>query len=110
MLLKTPEPEKIVWTKHSEDKIKYYGFSKKRVLNIFRKPTRREEGIAPKTLACMQRIGTKKNPREAWMMYVKRPKEIFIISAWRYPGITPIGQRPIIPEDALTELYQIIKK
>ncbi len=79
-------------------------------MGIFRKPNRIEEGIAPNTIAAMQITGTKKHPSEAWTMYVvlKRPKGIKIISAWRYPGRTPINERPIIPEDTLKELNLII--
>jgi hypothetical protein len=120
MLLKLPESEeKVFWTKHSREKMREYRFSEKRVLRILRKPDRREEGIAPGTIANMQITGTKKHPTEAWMMYqvLKKPpkqsklatgqaKQIKIISAWRYPGRTPAGERPIIPEDTLEELLK----
>ena len=104
------DKEKIFWTQHSKNKLRQYRFSEKRVLGIFRKPNRIEEGIAPNTIAAMQITGTKKHPSEAWTMYVvlKRPKGIKIISAWRYPGRTPINERPIIPEDILKELNLII--
>ena len=100
------EERKIIWTEHSKMKLKQYRFSEKRVLRIFRQPDRTEEGIAEGTIAAMQITGTKRNPTEAWVMYVimKRPKGIKIISAWRYPGRTPKGERPIIPEDTLKEL------
>ena len=111
LLKKLPREEKVFWTKHSQMKMRQYRFSEKRVLRILRKPDRKEEGIAEGTIAAMQITGTKKHPTEAWMMYVilKRPKEIKIISAWRYPGRTPLGQRPIIPEDTLKELDSILK-
>lgn len=98
--------KKIIWTTHSKNKMRQYRFSEKRVLRIFRKPDRIEEGIAPATIAAMQITGTKLHPTEAWMMYVtlKRPKAVKIISTWRYPGRTPLGQRPVIPEDTLEEL------
>lgn len=103
--------EKVYWTQHSKVKIRQYRFSEKRVLRILRKPDRVEEGIAPGTIAVMQITGTKKHPTEAWMMYIvfKKPKVIKIISAWRYPGRTPEEERPIIPEDTLTELEKILK-
>jgi hypothetical protein len=110
MLLKLPETEKkFFWTKHSQKKMRQYRFSEKRVLKIFRKPDRKEEGIAEGTIAAMQITGTKKHPTEAWMMYVvlRKPKGIKVISAWRYPGRTPKGERPIIPEDTLAELEKI---
>jgi len=100
------EERKIVWTQHSKIKLRQYRFSEKRVLKIFRKPDRIEEGIAEGTIAVMQVTGTKKHPTEAWLMYIimKRPRGIKIISVWRYPGRTPKGERPIIPEDTLKEL------
>ena len=112
MLLKLPALErKIVWTEHSKMKLRQYRFSEKRVLRIFRKPDRVEEGIAEGTIALMQITGTRKHPTEAWMMYIilKRPRGIKIISAWRYPGRTPLGERPLIPEDTLEELHKLIK-
>jgi len=104
--------EKVYWTQHSKMKMRHYRFSEKRVLKIFRKPDRTEEGIAEGTVAAMQITGTKKYPTEAWVMYVilKKPKGIKIISAWRYPGRTPVGERPIIPEDTLEELDNILKE
>lgn len=112
MFLKFPqEEEKIFWTKHSQAKMRQYRFSEKRVLRILRKPDRKEEGIAEGTIANMQITGTKKHPTEAWMMYfvLKRPKGIKIISAWRYPGRTPEGMRPAIPEDTIRELNKLIQ-
>ncbi len=123
MFLKLPkDTEKIFWTKHSKVKMRQYRFSEKRVLRILRKPDRKEEGIAPGTIANMQITGTKKHPTEAWVMYQLinskseirnsklKEKKIKIISVWRYPGRTPVGQRPIIPEDTLEELDNIFKK
>jgi hypothetical protein len=111
-LISSSRERKEIWTKHSRVKLKYYRFSEKRVLRIFRKPDRIEEGIAPDTIAAMQITGSKKNPTEAWVMYtvLKKPKGIKIISAWRYPGRTPLGEKPIIPQDALEELYKEIEE
>lgn len=111
MLLANRE-EKVFWTQHSKAKMRQYRFSEKRVLNILRRPERREVGIAPKTIAAMQVSGTKKYPGEVWMMYSylnrtdvgKKERILRIISAWRYPGRTPLGQHPVIPEDTLDEL------
>lgn len=102
--------EKVSWTTHSKFKMRQYRFSEKRVLRILRKPDRREEGIAPKTIANMQIVGTKKNPTEVWMMYQIIKSKIKIISAWRYPGRTKKGEKPIIPEDTLNELDNILRK
>lgn len=108
--------EKIIWTSHARIKMRYYGLSEKRVLKILRRPDRREEGIVPKTIAAMQISGTKKHPTEIWMMYQAtnlnqqngRQKKIRIISAWRYPGRTPENARPIIPDDIVKELNQLL--
>ena len=122
MFLKLPENDgKITWTKHSKAKMRQYKLSEKRVLRILRKPERKEEGIALGTIAAMQITGTKKHPTEAWMMYqiiklkIKKPtvhtqqkSKIRIISAWRYPGRTPVGERPIIPDDILRDLNKLI--
>jgi len=107
MLLKfSDSKEKIFWTNHSKRKMRQYRLSEKRVLRVLRKPERREEGIASGTIALMQITGTKKHPTEVWMMYerFKKPEKIKIISTWRYPGRTPLGERPIIPEDTIREL------
>jgi len=111
MRLKLPEERKVYWTQHSKMKMRQYRFSEKRVLKIFRRPDRVEEGIAEGTIAAMQITGTKKNPTEAWVMYIvlKKPKGIKVISAWRYPGRTPMGERPIIPADTLEEIEKITK-
>jgi len=117
MLLNLSQKEKIVWTNHVKDKMRYYRLSENRVLNIMRKPKRREEGIADGTIASMQPAGTKKNPTEIWMMYQivnsQAKNQIFkktkIISAWRYPSITPLGERPILPDDTLSGLKDILK-
>lgn len=100
------------WTKHSLYKLKQYGLSQQRVKRVIRVPERVEEGIVPKTIAVMQTSGSKKHPYEIWAMYqlkklkvqstklkVKLPenRKIRIISAWRYPGVSP-KNNPIPPE------------
>jgi hypothetical protein len=110
MLLKLLEEKTTYWTKHSKMKMRQYWLSEKRVLRILRKPDRKEEGIVPGTIAAMQITGTKKHPTEIWTMYQIEKSKVKIISAWRYPGRTPIGQRPIIPEDTLEELDKILKE
>lgn len=113
MFLKKLEGEgEVFWTSHSKSKMRQYRFSEKRVLGILRRPDRREEGIAEGTTAAMQITGTKKHPTEAWTMYVtlRNPKGVKIVSAWRYPGRTPEGVRPFIPEDTLEELDQMVRE
>lgn len=108
MFLKQKKQAEIFWTQHAKMKMRQYRFSEKRVLKILRKPDRIEEAIVPGMIAQMQITGTKKNPTEAWLMFqiLKKPKGIKIISCWRYPGRTPQGQRPIIPQDVIEELLK----
>jgi len=115
-LIKAAE-EKFYWTAHSRQKMRYYRLSESRVKRVFRQPDRKEEGVAPRTIALMQRSGTRKNPSEIWMMYQIDPvkpraagaargqqfNRVKIISAWRYPGISPKGKPPI-PDEILFEL------
>ena len=120
MYLKLPSnSEKIHWTSHSKEKMKQYLLSEKRVLRVFREPERKEEGIAPGTIAVMQVAGTKKHPKEIWLMYQvvstrsknqsSKMKKVKIISTWRYPGRTPAGKPPLIPDDILNDLDNILK-
>lgn len=105
---KPQNTDKISWTKHSIEKMQFYGLSENRLKRVLRNPDRKEEGIAPETLAVMQRTGSKKHPTEIWIMYQIIKSKVKIISAWRYPGISPIGKKIPIPEDILEELSKII--
>ena len=118
---------KLVWTEHSNIKMRQYGLSKQKLLGILSKPERKEWGIAPGTTAVMRtnkvffnakQITLKtawqkprKAPGEIWIMYKDIRKsskygEQFrrIISAWRYPGISKPGEAIPIPEDIKREL------
>ena len=108
MYLKLSEDGKIFWTKHSKEKMRQYQLSENRLKRVLRNPERKEVGVAPRTIAIMQTAGTKKHPTEIWLMYqlIKKPKRMKIISAWRYPGRSPIGKPPI-PEDVLEDLENI---
>jgi hypothetical protein len=107
--------EKLYWTKHSRAKMRQYNLSESRLKRVLRKPDRKELGIAPRTIAVMQITGTKKHPTEIWLMYQKekskvksqKSKVIKIISSWRYPGISPKGEPPPIPEDILWEIKNL---
>jgi len=116
MFFKEPKNnERISWTKHVKKKMGQYNLSESRLKRVLRNPERKEEGIAPETIAVMQKTGSKKHPTEIWLMYqiisqrskVKSQK-LRIISAWRYPGKSPVGKPPPIPEDVLQELEKII--
>lgn len=102
-----------------------YHLSRQRVIRIIRSPKRREVGIIENTIAVMQpastkRIGTKEIwTQELWVMYkvnadsklskskleqVLNQAELKIISAWRYPGVSP--KRDPIPSDILREIQE----
>ena len=105
MRFKKPKnTNEITWTKHSMEKMRFYNLSENRLKRVLRNPDRKEAGIVPETLAVMQRTGTKKHPTEIWLMYqaiqskVKSSK-LKVISAWRYPGISPVDKEIPIPED-----------
>jgi len=95
---------KFFWTKHVQEKMRFYNLSESRLKRVFRHPHRIEEGIAENTVAAMQRVGSKKHPYEVWIMYQLKEKNITIISAWRYPGTTKPGSKIPIPENILSEL------
>ena len=95
--------KKIFWTEHAKIKMRQYGLSAGKLLQVIRKPERKEKGIASGTTAVMQTrkvftsekaLAARKNkvpPGEIWLMY-KDVKDVRkIISAWRYPGISKPG-------------------
>ena len=118
----------IYWTKHAYEKMRFYKLTEQRVRRVLHSPKRIEEGIAPGTIAMMQRAGSQKHPYEIWTMLSRtrtrtdkiqtntdpkksRYKSVFgpyrsvIVSAWKYPGITKIGEP--LPEEVLRELKEI---
>lgn len=110
MLTLPKDTARLSWTRHIKNKMVFYHLSGAQVLRIFKRPDRREEGIAPGTVAAMKtkKSVNAKNPKkeELWIMYkVKKPK-ITMISAWRYPGETKAGERLPIPQDTLEFLEQ----
>lgn len=121
MQFKVPKnTEKYEWTQHAVIKMKQYGLTSQRILRVVKNPQRVEEGIVKNTIAVMQPASfhTKEGKRtwsqEIWAMYqIKRKtqsvklkiisnQKIRLISAWRYPGVSP--KRDPIPEDILREL------
>ena len=113
----TSEYKKIYWTDHVKIKMRQYGLSKTKLLQLLYRPERKEEGIASGTTAVMQTkkvyvkpkpelIGKKatKAPGEVWLMYQDTQGQRKIISAWRYPGISKPGESIPIPEDIRNEL------
>lgn len=88
--------------------------SESRLRRVLFRPDRKEAGIAPETIAVMQPTGSKKHPTEIWLMYQplddargkRAGKKIKIITAWRYPGKSPVREPPPIPEDILQDLIR----
>ena len=132
MRFKEPKnTERVKWTQHVKEKMMFYGLSETKIRYVLRRPDRIEEGIALRTTAVMQKTGSKKNPSEIWVMYqrkaksekrkvkskearfkaqiikLEREEKIIVISAWRYPGISPQGPPPI-PEDIIQEISQLL--
>ena len=121
MQFKIPKnTEKYEWTRHAAFKMKQYGLTAQRILRVVKNPQRVEEGIVKNTVAVMQPASTRvKNDErvwssEIWTMYqIKNVThntkyrtilnhKLRIISAWRYPGVSP--KRNPIPEEILREL------
>jgi hypothetical protein len=131
MKLKTPRNTKrYYWTNHVVEKMNFYGLSEQKVLGIINSPKRKEEGIVENTIAVMKPVSPKTVDgkivwkQEIWAMYQKAvqnkrasssderinrleeilnsQKQIKIISAWRYPGVS--SKENPIPEEILQEI------
>ncbi len=97
--------KKIFWTGHSKVKMRQYGLSPGKILQVLRKPERKEKGIAPGCTALMQtRKSNMKPPGEIWLMYKDTKDLRKIISAWRYPGVSKPGENIPIPVEIKEEL------
>lgn len=121
----------VEFTAHARYKMQQYGLSEQKVKGIIRNPQRTQKGIAPRTVAVMQPVGLKRvdgkpaRPgdrgrsggevwkQEIWTMFVKKKstlagplgrETIRIISAWRYPGMSPKGNP--IPAEIWRELEE----
>jgi hypothetical protein len=114
MKFKIPKnTDRFFWTVHSIEKMRYYGLSEARIKRVINNPKRKELGIAPGTIAVMQ-PNSSRHTYEIWTMYqaikskIKNQKSKFkIITAWRYPGKSPIRGPIPIPPDILEELGEI---
>ncbi|HXV26876.1 MAG TPA: hypothetical protein VD862_02555 [Candidatus Paceibacterota bacterium] len=111
---KTPKDnERFRWTQHVQRKLMHYRLTPSRVLRVVRAPQRTEEGVVEGTVAGMQFAGTKQKPTEIWVMWREEGKKKsgllavrrkIIITAWRYPGVSPIRSAPPLPDGVLAEL------
>lgn len=91
MILKDPKNNiQLQWTSHIKNKMRQYGLSESRVKRILENPVRKERGVAEGVIALMQNANTKR-PTEIWLMYKEEDNKKVLISAWRYPGVSPIG-------------------
>lgn len=123
VMLKAGKTGRYYFTLHSEYKMREYHLSRQRVIRIIRSPKRTETGIVENTIAVMQPASTKQVngketwTQELWVMYrvnsesklsksklakIMNQSELKIISAWRYPGVSP--KRDPIPADILREI------
>jgi hypothetical protein len=92
--------------------MQFYGLSAQRVLRVLANPRRKEEGIAPGTVAQMVPALIKRDKEghqtwksEIWIMFEPlKNGAVKIITAWRYPGISPIRDEIPIPQDIIEEL------
>ncbi len=85
-------------TNHVRGKMLQYRISESLLKRIMRNPARVEEGIAEHTSASMQKAGAKKS-HEIWVMHRTTSGKTLVISAWRYPGTSPVGKPIAIPND-----------
>lgn len=124
--------DKYEWTEHSQVKMRQYGLSEQRIIRVIRVPFRYEEGVLDGAVGVMQPTSVKKiiagKPvewkQEIWVMYVlakprnkkrnlkitnfalENSKVIKIITAWRYPGMSP--KRDPIPSEIMEEVRRLI--
>ena len=116
------------WTNHVMRKTVFYGLSAERIKRVIRNPERSEKGIAPDTIAVMQSAGNGRGHYEVWVMYAAAKPRVqsakfkaqnqnqnivsrkIIITAWRYPGTSPVREAIPIPTNILEELRKRSKR
>lgn len=110
------------WTNHVMGKMVFYGLSPDRIKRVIRSPKRSERGVVPDTIAVMQPAGNGRGHYEVWVMYAAAKPRVqgakfkaqnqtqkitnrkIIITAWRYPGTSPVREAVPIPQNILEEL------
>ncbi len=126
MLIKFPKNTyDIRWTDHVKRKMIFYGLSEQKIRGVIRNFKRKEDGVAPNTVAFMQRNDKPKRKEEIWVMVADNSKikdqiskirnkigdknsKTMIISAWRYPGISKVRDGVPVPEDVIEELERFL--
>lgn len=104
MRFKVPKNDsRFIWTKHVIDKMRYYRLPSSRIIRLMKNYDREEQGIAAGTIALGKQVGTKRLT-EIWLMYQPKGNKAKIISAWRYPGISPEHEGAPVPENIIKEL------
>lgn len=111
MQFKAPKNnDRYFWTSHALGKMQYYGLTAQRILRVINNPVRIEEGVAENTTAVMQpaSVNSKKKTwsSEIWAMYQKDKIKYKIISAWRYPGVSP--KRNYVPPEIMEEVKEML--
>jgi len=125
------DDKKYSWTRHVVGKMQYYRIAESTVKRIIKFPKRVEKGVAEGTVACMIPRGLKKKAKphavtrlarhsfsgggggfgageELWVMYQQKGQRKHIITAWRYPGVSPVRDVIPIPEDILEEIKNLV--
>lgn len=87
----------LYFTVHGKAKMRFYGLSEQRVKRVLHSPSRIEQGIAPGTIAMMQKVVSPKHKYEIWVMVEDTDLRRKLVSAWKYPGTTKPGE-PLPPE------------
>jgi len=111
MQFKAPKNnERYFWTAHALGKMRYYGLTAQRILRVINHPARIEEGVAENTTAVMQPASVNRKKQtwssEIWAMYQLDKSKYKIISAWRYPGVSP--KRNAVPEEIMEEVRGLL--
>ena len=109
------DDKKYSWTRHVVGKMQYYRLAESIIKRIIRFPKRVEKGVAENTIACMipcksaaRSRGRPSKGEELWVMYQQKGSKKHIITAWRYPGVSPVRDVLPIPQDILDELEGVI--
>lgn len=100
------------WTNHVQHKMLFYRLSEGRIRRVIANPKRRENGVAPNTVAFMQRNDTPKRKEEIWVMVAqenKVPNKKIIISAWRYPGVSKARSGVPLPDGLQEEILASLR-
>ena len=107
--------KKYSWTRHVTGKMQYYRLSESIIKRIIRAPKRVEKGVAENTIACMRprksaarARGKPSKGEELWVMYQLKGHKKHIITAWRYPGVSPVRDVLPIPQDILEEIKDLV--